>query len=188
MFTPLLDKIAEPPPPEGVSVDEWDKILEKGPRKMPKTCDVDHIRKTAERLAFEELTAPVGSSPEWNIISMKQGSVEDPELFKTASLLALRRTPDGFSCDRSDIFDIYEELGGTYKHAFGNPMFDVKQMAGSPAVAGGMAARGTTSMPQMQQQPVSVTTTTIGQNNTQQGGTSAPGGSSAPSAPSAPAS
>jgi hypothetical protein len=186
MFTPLLDKLAEPSPPEGVSVEAWDKILEKGPSKMPKTADVDFIRKTAERVAFEELVSPEPSSnPEWNVISLKQGSVADPELWKTAALLAQKATADGISCSHSDIYDVYEELGGTYKHAFGAQMFDMKQMAGSPAVSGGMAARATTRTPQVQSQPVSVTTTTLGQ-NMQQGGASAAGGSSAPSTPSAP--
>lgn len=185
---PLAIKTAEPPPPEGVSSKEWDRILQEGPPpKMPKNSDVQLIRKTAERLAFEELTSPATgfSNPEWNIIQLKQASVEDPELFNVASLLARQKLASGgYSLRRIDIFDVYEELGGKYKHAFGAPMFNAQQMAGSPATSGGMAARAKTPGPQIQSAPVSVTTTTIGQNS-QQGGTSAPGGVSAPSAPSA---
>jgi hypothetical protein len=184
MFTPLLDKLAEPPPPEGVSVKAWDKILQKGPRPMPKTAtvDVDLIRKTAERLAFEELTAPPELSPEQNILFLKMSSVADEELFKVAMGLS-QGLPSVYDMDQA--LQTYEELGGTYKHAFGAPMFDVKQMAGSPAVSGGMASRAKTPSPQMPQQPVSVTTTTLGN---QQGGVSAPSAPSATSGTSTPSS
>lgn len=172
----MSEKTAEPPPPKGVSLEEWDRILQKGPKMKAET------EKTAEQLAFEELTATPTMSTEHIILNEKISSADDTSLLKVAASLCTVFHADGSqSRDLDEVLQTYEELGGTYKHAFGTPMFDAKQMAGSPAVAGGMAARARTPMPGAQSQPVSVTTTTIGQN--QQGGASAP---SAPSTPSAP--
>jgi hypothetical protein len=190
MFTPLLDKMAEPPPPEGVSTKEWDHMLQEGPKKtVTKTANLaEEIRKTAQRVAFEELTAPRERSALEIASSEKFASVEDQALLKVASDLSFFESPQWegqLIMERvDDILHRYEELGGTYKYAFGQQMFDSKQMAGSPAVSGGMAARARNPAPQMQSAPVSVTTTSIGgQNNGQQGQQGQTSQASTPSAP-----
>jgi hypothetical protein len=182
MFEPLCEKTAEPPPPKGVSVEQWDKILAKGPKSMPKTAaPLDLIRRLSaremEKRAFEELTTPFAESSLEALDSMKLAAVEQPELFKAALTLA---------GNTHHALEDYEAWGGTYKHAFGQQMFDVKQMAGSPAVAGGMNSRAKTPLPQMQQAPVSVTTTSIGQTQNTSGGPSTPSPTSQTSTPSAP--
>ena len=189
MFTPLLDKLAEPPPPEGVSVQEWDEILEKGPTDVK--TPIAAIRKAAAALdsqrAFEELTAPGIPTTEDLIDGEKFASAEDIPLLKQACDMH-RVYEEGsvtnFVVDIPAALQTYEELGGTYKHAFGQQMFDSKQMAGSPAVSGGMAARAKTPAPQVQQAPVSVTTTSFGgTQGQQQGAVSTPSQTSTPSAP-----
>lgn len=180
MFTPLLNKTAEPPPPEGVPVKEWDKILEKGPDVTKQADPLSMIRKAASDLsaqrAFEELTSPLSPTDEL-LVNTKIAAVEDQELFASAYCV---------TSDDENALELYERMGGTYKHAFGVQMFDSKQMAGSPAVAGGMAARARTPMPQTQSAPVSVTTTSIGNNGQGNNGVSAPSPTSTTSTPSAP--
>lgn len=127
----LLRKLAEPPPPKGVSVDEWDKQLGVEPTRgttMAKTSTADLVRKTAARLAFEDLTAPPRESALAVVSRDKAAAATDPELFKIAADLTE-------SVDEA--LALYENMGGTFeKNAFGNPMFSPIQLAGSPAVAG----------------------------------------------------
>lgn len=154
MFEPLFKKEAEPPPPEGVSSKEWDKTLAKGkaPCCVKTAAPVALIKKIAEAQAFEELTSPRAplQTTESIIRQEKLGSVEDSELFKTASGLFEMDYPRG-SVDLetrvNGTLEYYEQLGGKYKHAFGTPMFNSQQMTGSPALAGGMGRRASTSMP-----------------------------------------
>lgn len=139
------------------------------------------IRKTAQVVAFEGLTEPAPLTSEEILLEAKLASVEDPELYEIASSVGSGYTPPSLE----DALSTYELLGGTYKHAFGQQMFDSKQMAGSPAVSGGMAARAKTPMPQVQSAPVSVTTTSIGGQGNAQGSSAAPP-TSTPSTPSSP--
>lgn len=161
-------------------------MLQKGPKPPVKTASIaERVREATEKLAFEQLTTPEASTEEV-LVSLKLAAVEDPELLKIASDLADQHTPEGETRSLDEVLQTYEELGGTFKHAFGQQMFDAKQMAGSPAVSGGMASRAQTPTPQIQQSPVSVTTTTLGQNNGQQTGASQSAPSSQTSTPSAP--
>lgn len=147
MFTPLT-KLAEPPPPKGVSSKEWDRILQEGPDPEEKchvtakktAAPIDLIRKISAQRDFEELTAPpVSSDP---IMQYKLASVDDPELFDIAFSLS-----DG--AERA--LQIYESMGGTFeKRAFGAPMFGGNQLAGSPALQGAMKpGGGTAQAPQL---------------------------------------
>jgi hypothetical protein len=174
-----FSKTAEPPPPKGVSVKEWDRMLQKGPSKSMTKSAAERIREILQKEAFDEVTSPAPLRADEVIDREKLSHVADPELLKVAYVLA----PDCDEVGLGPLLQTYEELGGVYKHAFGQPMFDTKQMAGSPAVSGGMAARASTPAPRMQQSPVSVTTTTLGQGSGQPGGASAPSQASTPSAP-----
>lgn len=134
MFT-LFSKLAEPPPPNGMPVDEWDKHLGADPARgtiVAKTsAPINLIRKTASRQAFEELTAPrVVDTP---ALSLKLAAVDDLDLFKVATDLA---------SDVDEALQLYENMGGTFeKSAFGAPMFGQNQMAGSPALQAGMTPK-----------------------------------------------
>lgn len=81
---------------------------------------------------LDELTSPPAPSTEQVIYEAKLAAVEDAELFKVACVLV---------GDIEDRLSVYETLGGKYKQAFGTPMFNSQQMAGSPAVSGGMSSR-----------------------------------------------
>lgn len=136
-------KTAEPPPPEGWTSKDWDKHLQKGPKVTDKTAPIELIRKAASAIAFEELTTPARRDMSTGdlIINEKLASVADSALLDIANAISPHDSPE-------DTLYLYESMGGTYKHAFGTPMFASQQMAGSPALAGGMARRATTSMPQ----------------------------------------
>lgn len=178
MFEPLRDKVAEPPPPKGVSTKEWDAILAKGPSPstmtgMKHAAPVALIRKMAQAIDFQELTEPAGSTEDV-ILSMKLAAVEDSGLLETVYQL---------SGNLSQALSDYEQMGGTYKHAFGTPMFDSNQLAGSPAVASGMQMRATN---QMQQDAASAAQAPAAPAPKGMGTTSAPSMSSPTSAPSSP--
>jgi hypothetical protein len=187
MFT-LFSKLAEPPPPKGMSVDEWDKYLADNPPKETTvgkvSAPVDLIRKTAGRQAFERLTAsPVSSMP---ALELKLAAVDDQELLKIAW---------GISNDAESALETYEAMGGTFeKSAFGAPMFQANQMAGSPALQSGMGARAVAPAP-LPKQPAPVAPTPQAGQGGQGGGVPmatttttkqvvAPAAPSAPSAPS----
>lgn len=115
-----------------------------------KTAPIELIRKVAGALAFEELTAPATILSTEDIIrDEKFASVEDQELLKIAGKIFSVTHPDPQPTRDAleSILSSYEALGGKYKHAFGTPMFNTQQMAGSPALAGGMQRRATTPMP-----------------------------------------
>jgi hypothetical protein len=169
-----MEKDAEPPPPKGVSVKEWDKMLQKAPIQL--------IRRASEKLAFDTLYDPPPPQTEEVIASLKLAAVADVGLYDTAAAI---------SSGVDEALDLYEKLGGVYKHAFGQRMFDTPQLAGSPALAGGMQQRSaaTPAAPAGMQ-----TTRTAGgpqapkaPGTAQQGQTSAPSLTSATSAPSTPA-
>src|SRR4051812_23071516 len=190
-------KLAEPPPPKGVSVKEWDRILQQGPHPSAETAATldgqkpmnksasaaERVRGILQKEAFDQLTSHSHAfSADDDVAGIKFNAATDEELLKTAAHLN-RLHDQECTSTLGDLMRVYESLGGTYKHAFGQQMFDSKQMSGSPAVSGGMSARASTPTPQIQQSPVSVTTTTLGQSGGQQGGTSAPSQTSAPSSP-----
>lgn len=158
-------------------------VKEHGQKHMKKSASpVERVREAMQKLAFDTLTSPPEANPLAELAVLKVDAVADPELFAIAGKLA--STNELGVADGEEVLAFYEQLGGTYKHAFGQQMFDTKQMAGSPAVSGGMAARARNPGPQIPQTPVSVTTTTLGQSSGQQsGGSSAPSQTSTPSAP-----
>lgn len=171
MFEPLFNKISE-----DASVETVIEHIEKGPAVTTKTAaPIELIRAATEKLAFESLYELEPPTTEELVYQMKLASLEDIELFKTAEALA--RSGD-------EIFSVYESLGGKYKHAFGAPMFSGQQMAGSPAVSGGMASRASTPMPMAQQaQPVK-SPATASPRAQASGMTNSPAGSAQTSAPS----
>jgi len=238
-----MRKQAEPPPPKGVSVEEWDRILQKGPRMQTKTSkvltpggrdrikeknfaipegrrypihDESHARNALTRVAqhgtpaeksqvqaavakkypglaarssvpaVREKTAalrtidayfeppPASSEEIW--LEAKLATVADPVILEIAAKLA---------GDPVELFANYEAFGGKYKAAFGTPMFDGRQLAGSPALSGGMSRR-TTDAPTMTQAPTASPRAGGGRSsNSSQG--SAPAQTSSPtSQPAAP--
>lgn len=178
MFSPLRDKVAEPPPPKGVSVKEWDKILQEGPKPVVKTAaPIALIREASNALAFQSLTEHAGSTADV-LLSMKLAAVEDADLLQSVYQL---------SGDLHQAVTDYEQMGGKYKSAFGSPMFESGQLAGSPAVASGMQMRANT---QAQQQAAAAGASMQQSATTPkaQGTTSAPSLSSPSSASSTPAS
>lgn len=142
---------------------------------------VQDIRKAAAALAFEDLTGPAPVSTEEILRQEKLASVADQELFQIAS--SLEPDVDG-------ALSTYETLGGTYKLAFGTPMFNTQQLAGSPALSGGMAQRAAKPTVSVQQaQPTQSPATASPRAQAQGASTpSAPAQTSAPSAAPAAAS
>lgn len=160
-------------------------VKEHGQKHMKTASTVERIREAQEKLAFDQLTGAPEPSLDEVLFDLKYPAVVDQDLFKIAADLCVHREDGHEWRDKGEWLSWYEQLGGTYKHAFGQQMFDTKQMAGSPAVSGGMSARAQNPGPQIPQAPVSVTTTTLGQSPGQQGGgaSSAPSQTSTPSAP-----
>lgn len=156
------------------------------------------IRKAASALAFDELTTPIEQrtvSTETLIWREKFSAVADLELLKIARQVSTTLLPDNSyytPLHVEEVLATYESLGGKYKHAFGAPMFDMKQMAGSPALAGGMTRRSSTPMPSAQKaQPVQSPATASPRAQVQGGASApstAPSQTAAPSAAPAPAS
>lgn len=139
---------------------------------------VELVRKVAQAVSFDELTQPPPPSTEEIMLQQKLACVEDEGLFKTAFFLA---------DDTEDALRTYESLGGKYviKHAFGQQMFDSRQMAGSPATAGGMSRRATTTMPAPQQASPVQSPATSSPKSQAQGASSAPSATSQTSTPAA---
>jgi hypothetical protein len=117
MFEPLFKKESKTP---------------KDSKCCKTAAPVDFIRKVAAAQAFEELAGPAPVSTEELLRQEKLSSVADPELFKVAASI---------ESDIDAALQTYEDLGGKFKQAFGQPMFNAQQMAGSPALSGGMAQR-----------------------------------------------
>ena len=91
---------------------------------------VDYIRKLAAinggREYLEERFGPPQVDPTKVALLQKAASAEDKMLLKIAASLAT---------DDNDTLAIYESLGGTYKVAFGTPMFSAPSI--SPSAPGG---------------------------------------------------
>lgn len=108
-----MQKVAEPPPPKGVSVKAWDKILQRGPKEAAivkeSSVDVGRIRKLAEQeknaRAFQELTQEPGPTEYDLLYETKIASVVDTELLMTTSKM---------SNGVEEALTLYERLGGTY--------------------------------------------------------------------------
>ena len=103
------------------------------------SAPVEVIRKVAQAISFDALTQPEPLSTE-DVIFYEKIKAADADLLKIATDLSI-------AGGTSIPLEIYESLGGTYKHAFGQQMFNSQQMAGSPATSGGMSRRSTTPMP-----------------------------------------
>jgi hypothetical protein len=150
------------------------------------SAPVGLIRKIAQAQAFDELTQTPGPSTEQIMLHNRLDQVADVDLFKIAATIAPSLDPSALvpTPDPDALFQVYEELGGKYKLGFGSPMFNAQQMAGSPALAGGMSQRASTSMP-MPQQAAPVQSPATSSPRSQTSGASMAGGSSQSSAPAA---
>jgi hypothetical protein len=132
--------------------------------------------KTAALMVIDAYFAAPPASSEEIWLEAKLATVTDPVILEIAAKLA---------GDPLELFANYEAFGGKYKAAFGAPMFDGRQLAGSPALAGGMSRR-TTDAPSMTQAPT-VSPRTGGGRSSQGAPTSDPSRSSSPtSQPAAP--
>lgn len=157
-----------------------DNIWRAASRLGEDTPPVEEVRKAAGAVAFQMLTEDPTSSSTQFVTSRKWASVEDQELFKIASGACIRTTEDGQTRSLEDCLDLYEAMGGTYKHAFGVQMFDTKQMAGSPALTSGVRQRSMTQPTAPQAAPTAPSSTSnSGQPKSQS--TSAPSMTSAQS-------
>jgi hypothetical protein len=114
-------------------------------KKVKTSAPIGLIRKFAQARDFEYIIAGPLPSTEDVILEMKIAAVADPEILAAAYTLA--------GGDPAQAIRDYELFGGTYKQAFGNPMFNTQQMAGSPAVSGGMQQRVTDTPSMQPQQP-----------------------------------
>jgi hypothetical protein len=145
-------------------------------RRGAQTLDAE--KEAAARANFDSLFVGPDPTLEETIDELKFAAIADPELLKVAYVLA-----------EDDLLTTYEALGGIYKVAFGQQMFDTKQLAGSPALAGGMNQRASTATPTLAQPgaqaPQSPAAPKVPTSQPSQG-SSAPSAASATSAPSTP--
>lgn len=169
----LIRKLAA----ESVPKEEREEQIKRWDKES--SAPVETIRKVAQAISFDDVTQPPPLTTEEVILQQKLACVEDEELFKTAFFLA---------DDAEDALRTYESLGGKYvvKVAFGTQMFDSRQMAGSPATAGGMSRRSTTTMPSPMQAAPTRSPATSSPKSQAQGVTSAPSATNQTPAPAAP--
>jgi len=140
MFRPL-SKLAEPPPPEGVSTKEWDRQLAKGPTSpLPTVVSVRKHAAAAQRAAFDEIAAGTGEVRDvpTELQRAKVAAAADGGLLDFA--LSRRSTVGGGLA-------LYEAMGGLFKEAFGSPVFQAPKSPSLATGGAGMRPRSAGSLP-----------------------------------------